>query len=116
MEKWRIRHLIVDDRVNEIIKMIFELVYCGYSVDDIIKQLNEARFSTPEEYASTGFIRVNKREKKKEWTYKMLLRILQNRIYTGCLEHGKRVWMETEEGKKQVTQEEVLLVVLIGIS
>lgn len=110
IEKFPKRHLIVDERLNDMVKMIFQSVLYGCSVNDIIKQLNEARLSTPDEYANTGYLRINKGVKKKEWTYKMLLRILQNRIYTGCLEHGKKVWMDTEDGKKQVAQEKVQVV------
>lgn len=65
---------------------------------------------TPEEYTNTGYLRINKSVKKKDWTYKMLLRILQNRMYMGCLEHGKKVWMDMEEGKKQVVQDEIQVI------
>ena len=110
INKFPKRHLIIDEPMKDIIRMLFNLILSGHSVNHVVVSLNQARISTPEEYPKSGFIYVNKSEKKKEWTYKMLLRIFQNRIYTGCLEHGKKVWIETDEGKKQVEQQEVQII------
>ncbi len=54
IEKFPKRHLIVDERLKDMVKMILESVLYEHSINDIIKQLNELRVSTPEELVTIG--------------------------------------------------------------
>lgn len=85
-------HLIVDRNVSHVIKKIFEMKIEGYSSKAIADELNRLGISTPQSYKesqgsnyATGFI-----ISKRKWQAKMINRIIENRVYIGNLEQGKR--------------------------
>lgn len=88
------RHkLVVDDYAAEVVKGIFYAKIQGYSMMKIARQLNQKEVLTPSAYKKsmgmkyrTGFGAGD----DGEWSVSSIRRILQNRIYVGDLEQGKR--------------------------
>jgi DNA invertase Pin-like site-specific DNA recombinase len=87
------KKLIVDDYAAEVVKAIFEHKLLGYNEQQIANALNIKGIHSPAEYKKasgqaydTPFA-VNE---KSLWTAKAVKRILENRVYIGVLEQGKR--------------------------
>ncbi len=103
------RHLEIDESIATMIRMIFNEILAGKTINYISDFLNTMKFSTPKEYKDTGLIIITGDEKS-EWTEKMVLNIARNIIYTGATPLGKRKWVETETGKRQIKQNSVEII------
>lgn len=97
------RHLEIDESIATMIRMIFNEILAGKTINYISDFLNTINFSTPKEYKDTGLM-ITTREGKARWTEKMVLAIARNIIYTGVTPLGKRKWVEIEIGKRQIKQ------------
>ncbi|MFI3201955.1 MAG: hypothetical protein R3Y54_10625 [Eubacteriales bacterium] len=64
IEKFPQRHLIVDNYSRDIIKMMFDIIEQGCTVNRLVAVLNVRRVSTPIEYSQTGFLFVSKKIRK----------------------------------------------------
>ena len=101
-------HLIVDRNVSHIIRKIFEMKIEGYSSKVIADELNKLGIQTPGTYKesqgsnySTGFA-----SNKNKWQAKMINRIIENRVYIGVLEQGKRTKLNYKSNKEIKVLEE----------
>ena len=102
-------HLIVDRNVAYVIRRIFEMKVEGYSSKAIADELNRLGIQTPQAYKesngsnyATGFA-----SNQSKWQAKMINRIIENRVYLGDLEQGKRTKLNYKSNREiKVTQEE----------
>ena len=102
-------HLIVDRHVTHVIRKIFEMKVEGYSSKAIADELNRLGIQTPQAYKedngsnyATGFA-----SNQSKWQAKMINRIIENRVYLGDLEQGKRTKLNYKSNREiKVTQEE----------
>ena len=101
-------HLIIDRRVSHIIRKIFEMKIEGYSSKAIADELNKLGVQTPGAYKesqgsnfTTGFA-----TNKSKWQAKMINRIIENRVYIGVLEQGKRTKLNYKSNKEIKVLEE----------
>ncbi len=101
-------HLIVDRNVSHIIRKIFEMKIEGYSSKAIADELNKLGVQTPQAYKesqgsnfTTGFA-----TNKSKWQAKMINRIIENRVYIGVLEQGKRTKLNYKSNKEIKVLEE----------
>ncbi len=85
--------LVVDEEAAETVRMIFAMKLQGHSQKQIADYLNAIGVLAPAEYKRqrgmnyrSGF----QLKARSVWTPVTVKRILQNRIYIGCLEQGKR--------------------------
>ncbi|MDR1704220.1 MAG: recombinase family protein [Clostridiales bacterium] len=85
--------LAADDYAADVVKMIFDCKITGYNEGQIAAMLNARGFLSPAEYKKamgcsyrTPFCV----SEKAEWSPNAVRRILQNRVYLGHLEQGKR--------------------------
>jgi DNA invertase Pin-like site-specific DNA recombinase len=95
-------HLVVDRNVSHVIRKIFEMKVEGYSSKAIADELNRLGIQTPQAYKesngskfSTGFA-----SNKSKWQAKMINRIIENRVYLGDLEQGKRTKLNYKSNKE----------------
>ena len=99
------------DNVSEtIIRLIFNELVSGKTINYVSDFLNTMRFSTPKEYKDTASIISEDNDLKSLWTEKMILNIARNIIYTGVTPLGKRKWVETDKGKRQIKQDNIEIV------
>ena len=98
----RKNHLVVDKNVAHIIRKIFEMKVEGYSSQAIADELNGLGIQTPQAYKesngsnfTTGFA-----SNKSKWQAKMINRIIENRVYLGDLEQGKRTKLNYKSNKE----------------
>ena len=85
-DKW-----IIDEEIDWIIKLIFDLYIDGYGFRKIASHLNEKKIITPSLYKKQKFNRINaKTDIKYEhlWSEIAIKRIITNRAYTGVLVCG----------------------------
>ena len=101
-------HLVVDRNVSHVIRKIFEMKIEGYSSKAIADELNRLGIQTPQAYKesngskfSTGFA-----SNKGKWQAKMINRIIENRVYLGDLEQGKRTKLNYKSNKEIKVMEE----------
>ncbi|MBU5257228.1 recombinase family protein [Tissierella praeacuta] len=102
-------HLVVDRKISHIVRKIFEMKVEGYSSKAIADELNRLGIQTPQAYKesngsnfSTGFA-----NNKSKWQAKMINRIIENRVYLGDLEQGKRTRLNYKSNKEiKVTQDD----------
>lgn len=87
------KHLIVDEYAAGIVQSIFRCKLGGMSNQGIANKLNEQQVLCPADYKrsigmkfKSGF----RQNKVSKWSHGMVLRILSNPVYTGCLVQGKR--------------------------
>ena len=90
------KKLVPDDKVTDIIKMIFMLRADKKSLQAIADRLNEMNIMTPFEYRKskecaykTPFALQKTESVKKKWYPQMIKRILTNEIYAGVLVQSK---------------------------
>jgi len=90
------KKLVPDDKVTDIIKMIFMLRADKKSLQAIADRLNEMNIMTPLEYRKskecaykTPFALQKTESVKKKWYPQMIKRILTNEIYAGVLVQSK---------------------------
>ena len=106
------KKLEIDREAAGYVKKIFELAGRGYSTGQIAVRLNEEQIPTPGQYK-------NERSGKEEyhmlakgyWDRKMVLKILQNKVYLGIVENAKNKVMEVGGKRfKRVPDEERICV------
>ena len=95
-------HLVVDKNVSHIIRKIFEMKIEGYSSKAIADEMDKLGVQTPGAYKesqgskfSTGFA-----SNQSKWQAKMINRIIENRVYIGILEQGKRTKLNYKSNKE----------------
>lgn len=101
--------LVVDPVAGPVVQNIFRWVLSGMSLYKVVDKLNQTGVPTPmdhklargEKYFSDFRTNV-----KGIWSYPMVLRIVQNRIYTGDLVQGKRTTPNYKVKKAIVKPEE----------
>ncbi|MFR2487262.1 MAG: recombinase family protein [Hungatella sp.] len=78
-------HLIVDEEVRPVVKMIFQLSADGWSTMMIAKRLNEEGILCPVEYKKTRGISYSKKlsEEKALWIQSTVRKIIKDERYTG---------------------------------
>lgn len=72
--------IVIDKKVAEIVKSIFEWAAAGITITQIARKLNEAQVVTPSVYLAA--VR-GKYKTRAVWTFESVRNILANRIYTG---------------------------------
>ena len=95
-------HLVVDRNISHVIRKIFEMKVEGYSSKAIADELNRLGIQTPQAYKesngsnfSTGFA-----SNQSKWQAKMINRIIENGVYLGDLEQGKRTKLNYKSNKE----------------
>ena len=84
--------LVVDEAAADVVRNIFQWKLEGISTGDIADRLNAAGVLTPMDYKISQGLRYTTKFRTKQesaWCAKMVIRILQNPIYTGTLEQGR---------------------------
>ena len=85
--------LVIDDYAADVVRAIFDGKITGYNEGQIAAMLNSKGVLSPAEYKKA--MGVNYRTpfavtEKSLWSHNAIHRILQNRVYVGDLEQGKR--------------------------
>ena len=80
------RKLIIDRKVEFIIKMIFDMAIKGKSSNFIAKYLNTNNYSNPTRYYKTG--KIYKEDEEHQWSSSKVRVILNNEVYIGNLIQG----------------------------
>ena len=75
------RHLEIDNVSATVIRLIFNELVSGKTINYVSDFLNTMRFSTPKEYKDTASIISEDNDLKSLWTEKMILNIARNIIY-----------------------------------
>lgn len=92
--------LVVNKQEARIVKRIFNEYSKGKSIEEIVKQLQEDNIPSPNNNANNGDIRY-------KWREETIRRILNNKIYLGHIEYGKRINLSYKSKKvKYIPQEE----------
>ena len=87
------KRLVIDDFAADVVRDIFRWKLGGLSAEGIAQRLNDSGVLSPLEYKRflgmkfTSNFKINSTAK---WTAKAVFRILENAVYTGVLEQGKR--------------------------
>lgn len=81
--------LAVDDEAAQYVKRIFGLACMGCSTGNIAKKLNEERVPTPGQYKNRERMQYHILDDKGYWNSKMVLKILENKVYLGMVVNGK---------------------------
>jgi DNA invertase Pin-like site-specific DNA recombinase len=88
------QRLVADDYAADVVRAIFSAKIGGQNEGQIAGALNEAGVLSPSEYKKAAGSRYYTpfavAEVKSLWSPNAVKRILTNRVYTGCLEQGKR--------------------------
>lgn len=85
--------LVVDDYAADVVKAIFDSKITGYNEGQIAAMLNTKGVLAPAAYKNAmgiAYATPFATSEKSEWSHKAIQRILQNRVYIGSLEQGKR--------------------------
>ena len=85
-------HLLIDPAAAQVVRRIFDLFEQGYGKVKIAKLLNAEGVPSPSEYKrllGERYHNGRKLEQTTYWTYATIHRILQNRMYAGCMEQGR---------------------------
>ena len=91
--------LTVDDTAAQYVKRIFGLACMGYSTGKIAKKLNEERIPTPGDYKNQEKPQYHIMGERGYWNSKKVLKILENKVYTGTMVNGK--YKVTKVGAKK---------------
>lgn len=81
--------LAVDDEAARYVKRIFALACMGCSTGIIAKKLNEERVPTPGQYKNRERMQYHILDDEGYWNSKMVLKILENKVYLGMVVNGK---------------------------
>ena len=84
--------LVADEYAADVVRDIFRWKLDGISVLDIADRLSASGIPTPLDYKRSQGMRYNtpfRTKAESVWDAKMVLRILQNPVYTGTLEQGR---------------------------
>ncbi len=84
-------HLVIDYKVSNIVKEIFQMALEGSSPKAIADTLNKRGVATPAVYRclSRSYLDLDNYSRRKEWTSSMVCKMLKNRIYLGHTQQGK---------------------------
>lgn len=91
--------LAVDEEAANYVKKIFELACNGYSTGKIAIKLNEEHIPTPGQYKNRERMQYHILDDEGFWNRKMVLKILENKVYLGVVVNGK--YRVTKVGGKQ---------------
>lgn len=91
--------LAVDEEAANYVRKIFELACNGYSTGKIAIKLNEEHIPTPGQYKNREKMQYHILDDEGYWNRKMVLKILENKVYLGTVVNGK--YRVTKVGGKQ---------------
>ncbi|HBA69172.1 MAG TPA: hypothetical protein DCZ40_07430 [Lachnospiraceae bacterium] len=91
--------LAVDEEAANYVRKIFELACNGYSTGKIAIKLNEEHIPTPGQYKNREKMQYHILDGEGYWNRKMVLKILENKVYLGTVVNGK--YRVTKVGGKQ---------------
>lgn len=97
--------LIVDEKVREVVELIFDLAYKGTSQIEIARELTK-KYTTPWQYMKTGEV-IRSKENKKQWNACSISQVLKNEVYIGNMVQGmnEKKSERKENGKYKPIQE-----------
>ena len=78
--------LIVDEKVREVVELIFDLAYKGTSQIEIARELTE-KYTTPWQYMKTGEV-LRSPDNKKQWIPSAIGQFFKNEAYIGNMVQG----------------------------
>ena len=78
--------LIVDEKVREVVELIFDLAYKGASQVEIARELTKT-YTTPWQYMKTGEV-LRSTDNKKQWSPSAIRQFLKNEVYIGNMVQG----------------------------
>lgn len=103
--------LAVDEEAANYVRKIFELACNGYSTGKIAIKLNEEHVPTPGQYKNRERMQYHILDDEGYWNRKMVLKILENKVYLGMVVNGKyRVTKVGGNQFKRVADEERICV------
>ena len=97
--------LIVDEKVREVVELIFDLAYKGVSQIEIARELTK-KYTTPWQYMKTGEV-IRSKENKKQWNACSISQVLKNEVYIGNMVQGmnEKKSERKEKGRYKPIQE-----------
>lgn len=98
--------LVIDKKISDIIKNIFDMKLLGYSSKAIADELNHLGVLTPRKYKESQGFKCNGFQNTKggTWSAKAINRIIENEVYIGNTLQGKSVTL-SYKNKKQIEKE-----------
>lgn len=81
--------LAVDEEAANYVRKVFELACNGYSTGKIAIKLNEEHVPTPGQYKNRARTQYHILDDEGYWNSKMVLKILENKVYLGMVVNGK---------------------------
>ncbi|MGT2942898.1 recombinase family protein [Streptococcus constellatus subsp. viborgensis] len=78
--------LIVDEKVREVLELIFDLTYKGASQIEIARELTK-KYTTPWQYMKTGEV-LRSSDNKKQWSPSAIGQFFRNEVYIGNMVQG----------------------------
>ena len=98
--------LVIDKKISDIIKNIFDMKLLGYSSKAIADELNHLGVLTPRKYKESQGFKCNGFQNTKggTWSAKTVNRIIENEVYIGNTLQGKSVTL-SYKNKKQIEKE-----------
>ena len=101
---------VIEPIAANIVRMIYDMINAGESMQEIIDQLNEAHVMTPGQYRERyGYLRhVRRKVSDEEWLWDkhMMYRILDNYEYTGALVQSKMKTIAVGSGSRRTVPKE----------
>ncbi len=82
--------LIIDAKVEHIVKMIYKMYYDGHGSSDILDYLTKCNYLSPRGYQKTGIVQDEELSKQYCWNETTILGILKNEVYIGNTVQHKR--------------------------
>ena len=82
--------LVVDDKVSDVVRKIFEMYDNGVGSVLITKYLNDNHYLPPRAYRMTGKV-IDENDFEHNWNEVAIMNILKNEVYIGNLIQNKRV-------------------------
>ena len=97
--------LIVDEKVREVIELIFNLAYKGASQIDIARELTK-KYTTPWQYMKTGEV-LRSADNKKQWSPGAIGQFFRNEVYIGNMVQGvyEKKSLRKEKGSQKPMEE-----------
>ena len=99
--------LIVDEKVRDIVKNIFDMKLKGYSSKAIAEELNDLGIDSPKVYKEKRGLHYKggfKTVKGGNWSAKSINRIIENEVYIGTMLQGKSATINYKN-KKQIEKD-----------
>ena len=97
--------LIVDEKVKQIVKKIFNMYANGHGSTEIVNYLNNNKYLSPTGYRKTGVIQ-EKNKTKYEWNEVTLCNILKNEVYIGNTIQNKKTVVSYKVHKIRTVEKE----------